>query len=540
MVERAKYQARYDESGSSGSAVRLVERAGREGVVLDLGCGYGHVSEPIRDLGLTYVGLDIDREALTDLEQRGFEVGTLDLQVSAPELAARLDDAVGERPLAVVLILDVLEHLVDPAACVEALALLAARRPGTELVVSLPNITHVEIAGKLLLGRWDLLDIGLLDRTHLQLFDGRRAVSLLTDAGWHGVDADDVTALITEQHTLPDAPQLRRGAPLREVLEAVRRRADEHGHTYQFVRRYQLDPAGGALVEPSSPAAGPLIALVLDGPAAGDAALLQSIRLQEDRDLTVLVPDTSAALEEQVGAPVVTWDDDPIDALRAVGARFVVVVSEGTVLSPGYTREVRRIAEASPGNVATVACAAERMEGPRLEVAPFELVGVSPAGVVIPAAYALPASAVVDAGLGALGPSQADLATTIARCVMWCGRADSDEIALAASPTSGFELDEVLAEVLARLDAEPMIHGRGGLGATVAGARELALARTALADLRVRYEALARARDSEVAELHARIARVSTPWGALSFAVARGAAAIVRRIRRTAPPEDRS
>ena len=59
------------------------ERDG-DGVVLDLGCGYGHVSEPIRDLGLTYVGLDIDREALTDLEQRGFEVGTLDLQVSRP------------------------------------------------------------------------------------------------------------------------------------------------------------------------------------------------------------------------------------------------------------------------------------------------------------------------------------------------------------------------------------------------------------------------------------------------------------------------
>ena len=447
----------------------------------------------------------------------------------------------GERPLAVVLILDVLEHLVDPAACVEALALLAARRPGTELVVSLPNVTHVEIAGKLLLGRWDLLDIGLLDRTHLQLFDGRRAVSLLTDAGWHGVDADDVTALITEQHTLPDAPQLRRGAPLREVLEAVRRRADEHGHTYQFVRRYQLDPPGGALVEPSSAAAGPLIALVLDGPAADDAALLQSIRLQEDRDLTVLVPDTSADLEEQVGAPVVTWDDDPIDALRAVGARFVVVVSEGTVLSPGYTA---RCAGSPRRHLATWPPSRARRSawrGRRLEVAPFELVGVRPAGVVIPAAYALPASAVVDAGLGALGPSQADLATTIARCVMWCGRADSDDDRAGGVPDVGVRAGR---------------GARRGGGPPRRGADD-PRTRRARRDRRRRPRARARphrarticgcatrpwprARDSEVAELHARIAQVSTPWGALSFAVARGAAAIVRRIRRTAPPEDRS
>lgn len=542
MIERAKYEAAYDADGSSGSAVRLVQRAGREGVVLDLGCGYGHVAEPLRDLGLTYVGLDIDAEALANLEQRGFEVGPVDLQAPTAELADRLSDAVNGRPLAAVLTLDVLEHLVDPAACVAGLVMLAERHPGAELVVSLPNVTHVDVAAKLLLGRWEMLPIGLLDSTHLQFFDARRAVSLLVDAGWQPVDAEDVHAVLTEQYTLPEAPHLRRGAPLHEALAGIRRRSDEHGHTYQFVRRYRLGPSEVASegdARSSDPS--PFLAVVLDAAAAGDDALLESLRSQADADFIVLADAPAPGVEERTGAAVVPWrEGDLLVSLRSVGAERVVVLSPGTVLAPHYVGEVRRLAEEAPGAVVTLGCSEGTLGGPELEIARFEMLGVVPTGFVVPAAYVLPTSALIDGGLGELGPHRVDLATTVARCVMWCGRVDSAIVAVAAPRSAGFALDDVLTSVVARLDAEPIIHGAGALAPTIALAQEVARHRSEFHELRVRHEALSRARDDEVAELHRRIARQSTPWGALRFAVGRWSSAIVRRIRREAPSEDQS
>lgn len=41
-------------------------------VVMDFGCGRGLFAEYLRELGHEYVGVDIDKDSLVDLENRGF------------------------------------------------------------------------------------------------------------------------------------------------------------------------------------------------------------------------------------------------------------------------------------------------------------------------------------------------------------------------------------------------------------------------------------------------------------------------------------
>lgn len=41
-------------------------------VVMDFGCGKGLFAEYLRELGHEYVGVDIDKDSLADLENRGF------------------------------------------------------------------------------------------------------------------------------------------------------------------------------------------------------------------------------------------------------------------------------------------------------------------------------------------------------------------------------------------------------------------------------------------------------------------------------------
>src|SRR4051794_33996697 len=233
-----QYPREYQEHSSYGSCVRLLERAGIDGgVVLDLGCGRSPVAEVLRDAGYEYVGTDVDLAALEDVHGRGFDVHPLSLTEAPDDLAAAIKGIVGDRRLAAVLALDVLEHLEHPGEALRAVASVAREHDGAQLVVSIPNVSHVDVGAKLLLGRWDLTGTGLLDDTHLRFFNERLLDELLGGSGWEQVDADDVDLEYSDQRFPEDAPVIRPGVPARELLLRLRRAAGDHATTYQFVRR---------------------------------------------------------------------------------------------------------------------------------------------------------------------------------------------------------------------------------------------------------------------------------------------------------------
>lgn len=515
-ADPARYEGTYSDDSSYGSAVRLAARGERRGVVLDLGCGYGPVAEPLRDLGFTYVGLDAEAAGLESLAARGFEIGTIDLEAPAAELRSRLRDALGDRPLAVVLMLDVLEHLRGPEDCLEAVTEVARSVGDVELVLSLPNVTHTDIIGKALLGRWERTAVGLLDRTHVQLFGEHDAVQLATGRGWIPVDAEDVYAEVTEQCTPIDAPHLRPGAPLRDLLATLRRRADGHGATYQFVRRYRLAEGISVATEPAQP----LLAVVLAGEAAADEMLRADLAAQMDADVRVI--------------EAVPGDDLAAAAIRS-GARYAVVLRAGTRLSPHWLAGLRRDIDFAPGRVIASGCSELGTDGPRMPLATLELLGTVVDGRFAAPAYALPVAAFGLGGFGPLGPTDGDLAVTVARCTMWCGRYDSPDVTVAVE--GAVPAEEVLDQVVAALDAEPLLHAPGALAPAVALARAAGHHAAAEASLRLqldqlqrRHELLAHAQETELARLHAVIARQSTPWGALAFATRRWTSAILRRL----------
>ena len=82
------------------------------------------------------------------------------------------------------------------------------------LGLSVPNVAHADLAVQLLMGRWEVMDAGLLDRTHLSLFTERRLNSVLDDFGFTTVERFDTILPVTEQHDPPDAPGLDANTPL--------------------------------------------------------------------------------------------------------------------------------------------------------------------------------------------------------------------------------------------------------------------------------------------------------------------------------------
>jgi 2-polyprenyl-6-hydroxyphenyl methylase/3-demethylubiquinone-9 3-methyltransferase len=108
--------------------------AGRS--VVDVGCGGGLLAEAMARAGARVVGLDLASDLLRVAELHALEAGVaVDYRQESAEQHALLHAGQYD----VVTCMEMLEHVPDPAAVIEALATLA--RPGGEVFVSTLNRT---------------------------------------------------------------------------------------------------------------------------------------------------------------------------------------------------------------------------------------------------------------------------------------------------------------------------------------------------------------------------------------------------------------
>jgi 2-polyprenyl-3-methyl-5-hydroxy-6-metoxy-1,4-benzoquinol methylase len=243
----ARYRFAYEPGSVYERMVGLVTGSGKliepgrvvepGGLVVDLGCGFGAMAEPLVARGFQYLGVDVDEEALADVRRRGHDVVFANLADPASALGCVRAAARGRR-LAAVLFADALEHLAEPEALLSALNPWV-REEQALVVVSVPNVAHGDIAAKLLLGRFDVTPTGLLDRTHLTWFTERRLEALFADLGFQEVGRDDLVAPTSDQRFPPGLPGLDPATPLGRFLRGLGALGSTTTEVHQFVRAYR-------------------------------------------------------------------------------------------------------------------------------------------------------------------------------------------------------------------------------------------------------------------------------------------------------------
>lgn len=257
------YDNPYFHDNVYGHAVKLLRDHGRaEGIHLDIGCNLGPIAEPIRDeLQRTYVGFDIDEGALANLAGRGFETARIDLSdVEAAEQVIR--NALAGRKVASLSILDTLEHLGRPDETV-AMLYRIAKDHAAPLVVSVPNIAHRDIGFKLSFGLWDYTAAGLMDYTHLHGFNARELARVMSSAGWHLTQSNDVHTNISDQHFPRYHPAIAQASALNNFLSQLRDDVDDTASINQFVGLYLAGHNAGPLrYEHPDDSAAPFLTIV--------------------------------------------------------------------------------------------------------------------------------------------------------------------------------------------------------------------------------------------------------------------------------------
>jgi len=187
--------------------------------VLEVGCSVGHVTEHLVAAGNTVVGVELDPDAAAQASKWATNVHILDLDVDRVSTAesGRFD---------VIMLGDVIEHLRDPLSALGDLVTLL--EDDGRLIVSVPNVSHIDIRLMLLEGTWEYQHDGLLDETHLRWFTNDSLRRLLGQLGFTTQRAERV-----RQGVGASGLPITLGLHSPDVIRFIE--SDPEAHTYQFV-----------------------------------------------------------------------------------------------------------------------------------------------------------------------------------------------------------------------------------------------------------------------------------------------------------------
>lgn len=109
--------------------------------LIDIGCGGGLIAEPMRRMGFEVTAVDASSENIDTARVHASEQG---LDIAYRAATAEQMEASGEGPFDVVLVLEIVEHVADPAAFLKTCSRLVA--PGGMMVIATLNRTLKSLA----------------------------------------------------------------------------------------------------------------------------------------------------------------------------------------------------------------------------------------------------------------------------------------------------------------------------------------------------------------------------------------------------------
>lgn len=144
--------------------------------VLDAGCSVGYFGELLAKYKNCIVtGMDYEEDSLKAAEERNCyeELIHIDFNNFEPKDFPHLKEKFDY-----IVLLDVLEHLINPDAAIKKLGQFL--KTGEKFILSIPNIAHASIKSSLLRDDFEYTDVGLLDSTHLRFFTHKTIVDFLS------------------------------------------------------------------------------------------------------------------------------------------------------------------------------------------------------------------------------------------------------------------------------------------------------------------------------------------------------------------------
>ncbi len=157
--------------------LRLLPAGVRLEKVLDVGCGNGATGQylknfmQVKQVSGIEMNPDMARQAQMILDQ--VIIGNIE----------KIELPYEENDFDCIICSDVLEHLYDPDSVL--IKLNVHLKDNGYLLLSVPNVQHWSVIIRLILGKWDYQDEGILDSTHIRFFTRKSLRELVQRADYH-------------------------------------------------------------------------------------------------------------------------------------------------------------------------------------------------------------------------------------------------------------------------------------------------------------------------------------------------------------------
>jgi 2-polyprenyl-3-methyl-5-hydroxy-6-metoxy-1,4-benzoquinol methylase len=188
--------------------------------ILDVGTASGYLGKILEARGHSVSGIEVDKAIAETAKSHYASFQVADLETYEFPYRREFD---------YILFADVLEHLRDPVAVLRKC--LPALKESGKIIVSVPNVANLVVRLSLLFGRFDYMDRGILDRTHLRFFTRRSLDRMLSQASYRVLRV--IATPLPSQIVFPFTDK-KLFAPLHEALYTLTR-CWKAGLAYQFV-----------------------------------------------------------------------------------------------------------------------------------------------------------------------------------------------------------------------------------------------------------------------------------------------------------------
>lgn len=223
------YQCKIDIQNQNESHTQILKMIPYDSRVLDVGCACGDLGYYLKkNMACRVWGIEYNTKSLEiALTSKSYEnIVLADLNTFEP-----LNEYKNScHNFDYIVFGDVLEHLVDIEKIIEKFKKVLT--PNGSIIISLPNVSHGSIKAQILSNKFDYMNYGVLDRTHLRFFTWVSIVELL---GRLKLQLKEAT------RTIFDLPGLH---PYRiqelipsNVFEFIA--ADNHSYVYQYILKVQ-------------------------------------------------------------------------------------------------------------------------------------------------------------------------------------------------------------------------------------------------------------------------------------------------------------
>lgn len=174
LVTKTEENKYYDENividiNDTNNTHSIIASKIKEGsTVLDIGCGAGYIGVLLKDKKCKVYGIDVDSKALETAKSKECYKKVFNFSITEKENENYKKFFKEKIEFDYIIFADVLEHVVNPGEIIFELS-KKLKKDG-EILISLPNVAHMDITRGLINRTFNYNKIGLLDNTHLRFF----------------------------------------------------------------------------------------------------------------------------------------------------------------------------------------------------------------------------------------------------------------------------------------------------------------------------------------------------------------------------------